>query len=219
MKQKSLPNITNILEILKKDIFYNFNCHRVGIIQSFNSEDQTARIQLVDKRVFEIIENNEAREILKDYSLLVDCPIMILGAGGRGRVTVPIDQGASCLVLFNDRDIDNWFEAGAVQKPNSPRAHDLSDGIAFVGINSLLSSIAGYNNDAAEIIFENTKISLDEKIGIENADHSIKDLIDELIDIIINLKVIDPISGELPIDAATSTALTTLLTKFSELLK
>jgi hypothetical protein len=47
---------------------------------------------------------------------------------------MPIQSGDTCLVLFCDRDLDNWFESGQITTLNSNRVHDLSDGVALVGI-------------------------------------------------------------------------------------
>jgi hypothetical protein len=38
--------------------------------------------------------------------------------------------------MFSERAIDFWYQNGGVQQPFEYRLHDLSDGIAFVGLNS-----------------------------------------------------------------------------------
>jgi hypothetical protein len=124
-----------------------------------------------------------------------------------------------CLVCFNDRDIDKWFNNGQVQQPNSARLHDLSDGMVIIGFRSMLRPLTGYNPAATELKYGTTIVSLDDKVKIQNAAKNLKTLIDSFIDVIKALQVVDPISGNLPITAATTTALDAIKTEFDGLLK
>ena len=62
-------------------------------------------------------------------------------------------------------------------------------------------------------------ITIDDKLEFKNNAENLKILIDELITIITNLKTVDPISGNLPIDGATASALSSLSTRIGNLLK
>lgn len=199
----------------KQDIFYNLNCHRVGIIQEVNTTNKTATVELIDKRVITTDEG----EIVKDYSLLVDCPI-VMQRTETGGLTYPLQAGDNCLVLFNDRDIDNWFETGVSSSPNSKRSHNLSDGLILPCLYNLENSLSfSWNNNATELIYQNSKISIDSKIGIENSSESLKDILNELITVIKSLQVVDPVSGNLSITGATSSALDSVNSKINGLLK
>ncbi len=213
-KQISKPNLTDILQELKLDIFNSFNCHRVGKINGFSSSNQTADIELVDKAIIPTSKGN----VLKDFPLLKECPVFV-NKGSNGGFTRPIIIGDYCLVLFNDRDIENWFSNGGIKEPASSRAHNLTDCLVIPGFFSDSSPLADYNNDATEMNHQDTKISLDSKVGISNSSKSLKDLIEQLINAIIALQVTDPISGNLPITAATATALNQAITDFNLLLK
>ena len=230
-KQITVPDLTDVIEGAIDDLIYSFNCHRVGIIESFNPADQTATIQLVDKGVKTF---SDAEELIT-YPLLVDCPVVI-NKGINGGLTIPINKGDTCLVFFNDRDIDNWFTDGLIQQPNTTRAHDLADAIALVGIRNGINKIGDYNNQATELNYLDNKVSIgkdktqitrseggfigiNDKIEVKNATQSLKLLIDELVAIITNLKTVDPISGLLPIDGTTASSLSALSTKVDELLK
>ena len=76
--------------------------------------------------------NNQGH--VADYPLLLDCPVVVLQGGG-AYIDLPIAEGDYCLVLFNDRNIDTWWDTGNVVVPRNRRKHSLSDGIALVGIN------------------------------------------------------------------------------------
>lgn len=230
-RQRNEPDLQDIINGAMEDLNYSFNCHRIGIIENFNPINQLATVRMVDKG---IIQYDDGEKIV-DYSLLVDCPIFI-HKGINGGITIPILKGDSCLICFNDRSMDRWLEDGQIQRPIPLRAHDLSDAIAIVGIRNKINKLTDFNNDATEInyldnkiIIANSKISLlnssggslniDDKLELKNTSENLKDLIDELITIITNLKVIDPISGNLPIDGNTSSSLSSLSTRLGNLLK
>jgi hypothetical protein len=120
------PDLDDVLEELKFEIFANFNCIQIGRIEKYDKSTQIAEIQIQVKR------RVGSRTI--NYPLLVDCPVVIL-QGGESYIEFPIKKDDYCLIFFNDRDIDNWFSTGNVKEPNTTRKHDLSDGIALVGIN------------------------------------------------------------------------------------
>lgn len=121
------PDLDDILLELKNEIFANLNCIQIGKIQKVNN-NQTVEIQIQVKRRF---NGNE----IVDYPLLVDCPYFVLSGGG-AYIDMPIKKGDPCLILFNDRNIDNWWSTENVKEPADRRKHNLSDGIALVGISS-----------------------------------------------------------------------------------
>lgn len=121
------PGISQLLEDQKADIFANLNCVNIGKIESVNQSDQTVEIQLQIKRL-------AADGTSTAYPILVDCPYFVLQGGG-AYIDMPIAAGDRCIVLFNDRCIDDWWDSGNVMDPPVNRKHSLSDGIAIVGIN------------------------------------------------------------------------------------
>lgn len=210
MKQIEAPSISEVLDDLKKTVLSELNCHAIGTIESFDTTNQTAKIMIAYKRV--------VSGKIYSYPLLVDCPVVVI-TGGNASLRMPIVSGDQCLVFFNDRDIDNWFDGGQVTTLNSKRMHDLSDGIALVGIRSLRNSLDNYDADAAELLNGNTKISLKDKIIIENASKNLKSLIDGLIDELASTTVTiasGSSAGTYPID--NSAAITALKSGFASLL-
>lgn len=67
--------------------------------------------------------------------LLLDVPVLFPNGGGY-TLTFPIQAGDEALVVFSSRCIDSWWSLGTVSNPTELRAHDLSDGIAIVGLRS-----------------------------------------------------------------------------------
>lgn len=68
--------------------------------------------------------------------LLVDVPVVFQGGGGWS-ATFPIAKGDEAIVVFTSRCFDAWFQSGKVDIQADFRMHDLSDGMAIVGLRSL----------------------------------------------------------------------------------
>lgn len=160
----SPPGLQDILNSVISQIAANTSCAKVGTIQSYNAVLNTcevtisSKVELTDGRVF-------------DYPPLVDCPVYKL-QGGTAFLSMPILKGDTCLVVFNDFDIDNWFYQGDGPVPPGPplpatsRKHSLADGMVFVGFNNLtnvtpaLSGIAELCAGINKLALGNTAISL-----------------------------------------------------------
>lgn len=166
--QIAQTRLEDIFLQLKNDIFATFNCHRIGRIVSFDPSKQTADVELVDKATVEVFEGNKVITKIRDYPLLAECPVLI-NKGSKGGFTRPIEKGEYCIVHFNDRDIDNWFENGNIQIPNTKRLHNITDCIITVGLFSGSAPISDYNNEATEINYEDSKIKLDGNVTINSS--------------------------------------------------
>lgn len=154
------PTLATLLELQKKGTMRQINCHQVGEIVSFDPSTQTAEVQI--KMSF--LLNGE----IKEYPILLDCPCIIL-AGGDGALTMPITAGDSCLVLFNDRDMDNWYSGGQTMPPRTDRLHDFSDAIALVGLRNKQNQLSGYLAQGTELKYGSSTIKLENgKVTVTN---------------------------------------------------
>lgn len=114
-----------------------------GIIVSFDPGKQWAEVQPAIKTIF---TTNGA----VDLPLCVDVPVMF-PSGNRFFITWPVFPGDECLLFFSQRCIDLWALEGDTQEPDDYRTHDMSDGIAFVGLNSLPLVIEDFQMDGIDI--------------------------------------------------------------------
>lgn len=135
------PSLTDVLNQTKRNLSTGINCINIGIIQSFDIETQSATIQLALRRVTAVYP--DGTRTVETRPLLKSCPCFVL-CGGSSYLTMPITEGDECLVLFNDRELDQWYANGGVQTPIGYRVHSSSDAFALVGIKSLQNSIADY---------------------------------------------------------------------------
>lgn len=132
------PSLKNLFESSKLDIFQTMNCVKIGTIVSFDAVKRTAEVQISFKRSLNMPLKDGTK--VQSYPLLMDCPVVSMQGGG-GALTFPIEAGDECLVLFSDSNIDAWFDNGGEAVPLDGRRHDLSDGIAIVGLNSKANAI------------------------------------------------------------------------------
>ncbi len=176
------PGLRDVLQQHAQDVFASLNCHQLGTIEAFDASKQTASVSLNVRRVVYNQQvpadplSNQPTPITPNiitYPVLVDCPVFVLTGGG-SYLTMPIKNGDTCLVLFNDRDIDSWFATGAVAPPNSGRMHSLSDGMAIVGFRSLANVLSGYSS--------NVVLHSDALVKISNQATTLKLALDQLCD-------------------------------------
>lgn len=144
----SEPSLKDAFDALKQDIFATLNCHHIGQIQTFNPATQTATATINYKKTY--FERNPVTgtydAVLKDYPLLIDAPVVVLGGGTlKGALTFPIATGDDCMVLFNDRDLDNWYQGSTSSPVATPRLHSFADAVLLVGLRSLPNVLTGYD--------------------------------------------------------------------------
>jgi len=205
------PGLYDLLRSHKTEIMRGLHVHKIGEIQSFDSTKKTAEIQILFKRVL-------PDDSIESFPVLVDCPVVTIQGGG-GSLAFPIVKGDQCLVMFSDRNIDAWFTNGAEAAPYDARCHDLSDGIAIVGLNALTSTLTAYEDDAVVLKYKEAALRLkDGKIAVENATKNLLTLINGLIDTLKGIQALDPVSGALPLTPASIADLEALKADFSALL-
>jgi hypothetical protein len=141
------PDLKDLLDLHRKEIMLSMNCHAIATVQSFDSAKQTVTATInYKKTLFQDTGEGIYRPVLIDYPVLVDCPAIVL-TGGAFSLKMPIQAGDTCVILFNDRDIDNWFQSGQVKEVNTGRLHSFADGLALVGVRSLANSLTGYADE------------------------------------------------------------------------
>ena len=128
-----------------------------GIIQSFDPIEQTVTVQPAIK---ERIIGPDGDLQMVNLPLLLDVPIVIPRAGGVV-LTMPIQAGDECLVIFADMCIDAWWSQGGVQVQAERRRHDLSDGFAILGTWSQPRRISDYSTTSTQLRTEDGSQCID----------------------------------------------------------
>jgi len=179
-KTTTEPSLADLLNLHKKDIMQSMNCHAIATVQSFDSAKQTVTATINYKKTYYRGED----PVLIDYPLLVDVPAIFLG-GGASSLTFPVAQGDECLILFNDRDMDNWFAGQAPLGVATPRLHSFADGIALVGLRSAPKVITGFDGTRVDLRNDKAHVAVGpDLIKIYNDVTTLKTVINGLIDLI-----------------------------------
>lgn len=149
------PDLRDLLDLHTREILLSLNCHAIGTIQSFNSLTQTVNVTINYSKTF--FRKNPVTgvygSVQVDYPPLTNVPIYILGDGAGCSLTFPIKAGATCSILFNDRDMSAWLATGQVGPLPSGALHAFGDPIALIGVRSLVNALTSY--DTVRAVLQN----------------------------------------------------------------
>lgn len=151
------PSPTALLDAWKRDILKSINCARVGNIVDFDPGEKgirpaTATVQIAQQQVTSVAF--DGTQTFAAYPPLKLVPVIFLKGGGY-RITTPVKAGDGCLLIFHDRELDNWYLNGAGLPPTTPRLHDFADAFAIVGIESGPEAVGNVSADAVQIVSDN----------------------------------------------------------------
>ena len=230
---KEEANLSEISQLLKDSVMSNLNCHNIGRIIEFDSTTQTCTVELMQIKQF-----NDQAFI---PAPITQVPLIIYGSDN-SYITLPNPVGSVCLLLFLDRNIDNFLETGEQYMPETSRMHDFTDAVALTTFKTLANPIENYDDNAItmyyktiinEVIYEAviknagnainlkmtngdnySQINIASKIKIENNNQNLYTLIGNLITAINNITI-----SNNAVSSASKTALNNVKTQFGELLE
>jgi hypothetical protein len=136
--------LKDLLDYFGKYLKIQFNCHHIATIQTFDPLTQTATVTINYSKTFLQADKGIISTALNQYPPIDDVPVIFLG-GGDANLTFPVGVGDECILLFNDRDIDNWFSGSTSTPPNTARLHSFTDAVALVGLRSLANVIKNFD--------------------------------------------------------------------------
>lgn len=131
-------DLDDLILMIKRECMIELNCHAIATVQTFDKVKQVVTCTMSYTRSYKNRDpvTGKYKITQQDYPILMDLPVVFL-RGGKTGMTFPISKGDECVVMFNDRSIDAWFESGQKQAPTSIRMHDISDGFALIGISNM----------------------------------------------------------------------------------
>lgn len=148
-----LENVNRNNDNLRHKIRVAMPCEVV----SFDAEKQTIVAQPLIRE--KMVNRLDGSVFWQQLPQLVDVPVQFPQAGNF-LLTMPIKAGDEVIVLFQDMCFDAWHTSGGIQNWNDRRRHDLSDGIAIPGLNSLPNVIEDFATDATELRTRNGHVSV-----------------------------------------------------------
>jgi hypothetical protein len=129
------------------------------IVVSFDSTKQTIVAQPV---INEVARNQDGKTFSpQQLPQLVDVPV-ILPRGGPFTLTLPIQAGDECLVIFGDTCFDAWWQSGGTNNNEfEQRRHSLADGFAVFGPWSQPRVLSSYSTSSAQLRNEDGTVTID----------------------------------------------------------
>ena len=95
---------------------------------SFDSERNTVSVQpLIQTKV-----RGDSEPI--NLPIIQNVPVAFYGAGNVV-ITYKPEKGDTCELWINDRSIEQWKNKGGITDPQRARHHDMSDAVAYFGLN------------------------------------------------------------------------------------
>ena len=117
-------------------------CALPGIVVSF---DATRQVVSVLPAIKEHVNGDDV-----PLPQLDDVPIL-LPRCGLGALTMPVQAGDECLLIFNDLCIDSWWQSGGVQSRMLPWRHQIGDAVALIGIWSQPNKLQGWSTNSIQL--------------------------------------------------------------------
>jgi hypothetical protein len=211
------PNLSDALNQLKNNIFSELNVNNIGKITAYNPENNTVQVEL-----WQLKQIND-----EDFTptLLTGVPLVSLGTA-TSRISAPNPVGSYCVLLFLDRNIDNFLTTGERYLPANGRMHSYADCVALLTLNSYIDKPVMYDENALTLyngtqfakIFNDSMELYAEKIKLYNSQTTLLTLINTLIDTIKGLTTAGTSAAQ-AIDSASQQALEDLKTQFEGLLE
>jgi hypothetical protein len=100
---------------------------------------------------------------------LQDVRVLMMRAGGVS-LTLPIQVGDECLVVFLDLCSDSWEQSGGTENVQmGRRRHDLSDAVAIFGIWNQTRNLTNYSSSSAQLRSDDGNTYLEVMPGAINA--------------------------------------------------
>lgn len=214
---RSMATFNDLLNAHKKNVMLSINCHAVATVKKVDLELMTLQAQInYGSTIYEVKADGTTGTKIKDYPLLVDVPFIVLG-GGTTYLTFPIKAGDECLILFNDRDLNNWIEGASTGPVASNRLHSMADAMALVGF--IVPS--DYDPDRATLGNGETSVGVGEnKIRLKNSVESLNTILQDLVTEIKAIQTTNTVPGSPAlISPASQAALAAVATRLGELLE
>lgn len=183
-------DLRSLLEDIRRDVFLSLKCHDIGKIIDVDLTNQMVRVEIQYPKT-NFVPNPNATSAagtehptyvpkLNDYPLLIDVPFITL-YGGVGGLKMPIQAGDFCILLYNDRSMDDWYISGQKAVLSDNRLHSMADAVALVGLRSSKTLYSSYDNDRVSLFYDQTVVEAGAKVKIQNSSQNLNSLLQSLI--------------------------------------
>jgi hypothetical protein len=140
-------------------------------VETYDASLQRVSVQPVLKRAF---TDEEGERQVERLPVITGVPVQFPSGGGY-RLTFPIANGDTGLLIFCEASLDVWLSQGGEVDPLDDRRFDLSDGIFIPGVRSFAAPIGDAHETkfslgkegGPQIYIDGTKIQLGGESGMQ----------------------------------------------------
>lgn len=134
-EEEMTPSLEEVMKRTVEAMSRNMRVSMPGKIIKYDKEKQLADVQPVFKQKYR-------DGTVEDPPIIYNVPVAHARAGN-AFLHMPIAEGHSVMLVFQDKSLEKWISSGGVHDPEDTRSHHISDAIAYPG---------GYpSNDASKI--------------------------------------------------------------------
>lgn len=190
------PTLVDVIANLVDQKIADIHTGLPGKIVSYDQNKKQASIQPSIKRVY-------TNGVVQSLPVISNVPV-VFPQTKNGGIVFPLEGGDDVWLSFGERSLDTWLSLGGETEPGNDRKYDLSDAVAFPGINPF--NVTNPVTNALALYYKSAKIKIgiDSKIAIGNDQAELLDIIDQILSVLITA---------LPSYATQFTDLQTLLDK------
>lgn len=153
------------IEELKIDQkLYSLHTALPAFVEAVNLDEMTVDAKIALK----LRTNNNGQLGSLEYPILKNIPFFTYQSGDYA-ITIPPKSGDVCLLIFSERETDNFLATGKMSEPRTvgSRKHDINDGFAIIGFNPYGKKIKNIDRNAI------TVRNIDNSIKIQISDNGI----------------------------------------------
>lgn len=144
-----MNELAQLLKRASSEALRSVNTCMPGRIISYDSGSGMASVQ-------PLLSRRQPGGLEEDMPVINGVPVIFPRAGG-GSLTFPVSKGDGVLLVFSQRSIEEYKESRDKVIPVDPRAFDLSDAVAIIG----LAPGSGGASDAVEMSYKGSTVRID----------------------------------------------------------
>lgn len=137
------PRSPSLGQVVRKAIEAQAAALRVSLPGRIEKYDPATRRADVKPLVRDVYFDMDGVRQAESLPVVTDVPVVFPGGGGSS-LTFPVKPGDVCELLFADSSLDVWKARGGEVDPIEVRPHDLSNGVALVGLQDFANVIPAH---------------------------------------------------------------------------
>ena len=124
-----------------------------AIVETYDATRQAVSVQPAIRRAY---DDEEGTRTVEQLPIITDVPVIFPGAAGY-RMTMPIAQGDTVMLLFSEASMERWLTVAGRQGEGDPvddRRFDLSDAVAIPGLRTFTDALSDAPTDRMSLGYD-----------------------------------------------------------------